>query len=308
MKRGWRFAFGVAALAFGTPWGEAAPTAAESEDGPPRVVLMTFNMLHSLNPLPPAAWRHRRPLAWQVIRRHAPDILALQEVLSGQLEDFLAEFGRDYDWVGHGHSGPRSGEILPVAWRRDRFERVGHTFFWLSPTPDVMGSKGWGGRFARVVTLVRLRERSSGRELVVGNNHWEADNDLMEARRESARILLERTARFAPEVPVFLVGDFNIVPTRATRREPYRMLTEDSSPPAFRDAWLAAAEHSGPDTTTNRLHPAPSLQAGERKDWVLFRGDVCIEHATVDDFHNGKIYPSDHLPLVVRFAFREAAR
>lgn len=294
--------FSLATAAHATPPSAAASTARDA------TVLVTFNLLHSLNPLPPTAWRYRRPLAWQTIRRHDPDILALQEVLSDQLDDFVREFGRDYEWVGHGHAGPRSGEILPVAWKRAHFERLHHEFFWLSPTPDVVDSKGWGGRFARVVTLVHLRDRRSGREIVVVNNHWEANNDLMDARRESARLMRERTARFGAGVAVFLVGDFNIVPTMAKRNEPYRMLTQGAPAPAFQDAWLVAKERSGPGTTTNRLHPAPALQPDERKDWILFRGDVDMERAVVDDFHHENLYPSDHLPVIATFSFRAPRR
>ena len=186
-------------------------SAAGPADG--RWTLMTYNILHSLNPLPPANWSSRRPLVWQVIRRHQPDVLALQEVLRSQLEDFAKEFGATYAWVGLGHNGGLDGEILPVCWRRDRFELVAREFFWFSPTPGTEGSKGWGGRFPRVATRVRLREKTAGRELVVVNIHWEADNELMEARRESARLLLERTARLPADLPVFVVGDFNVIPT-----------------------------------------------------------------------------------------------
>ena len=294
MMRTW---FLAVVLAFGPGRAGVAAVPVRAEG----VVLMTYNILHSLNPLPPANWRSRRPLVWHVIRTHGPDVLALQEVLAGQLEDFEREFGHAYAWVGHGHAGPRSGEILPVAWRRDRFELVAHEFFWLSPTPAVVGTRGWGGTFPRVVTWVRLRERATGREFIVANNHWEADNDLMEARRESARILLGRVAALPPDLPVFLVGDFNIVPTRERRREPYRMLVEDGAPPALADAWLAAAERRGPGTTTNRLHPAPNRQEHERKDWILFRGPVRPLRVTVDDYHRDRLYPSDHLPVVLEF-------
>ena len=280
----------------------AVPVATDAaEAGSRPLVLMSYNILHSLNPLPPTNWRNRRPLAWQVIREAQPDVLALQEVLKGQLEDFRREFGNAYAWVGRGHDGKMGGEILPVAWRRDRFELVAEDYFWLSPTPGVPASKGWGGMFPRVVTWVRLREVSSRREFVVVNNHWEADNDLMEARLESARILLARTAALEAGIPVFLVGDFNIVPTRQKRREPYRLLTEDGAPPALTDAWLVAKERQGPATTTNRLHPAPNLQEGERKDWILFRGPVQVLAVTVNDYHHNKLYPSDHLPVIAKF-------
>jgi endonuclease/exonuclease/phosphatase family metal-dependent hydrolase len=291
-----RLCFGIALLGSS---GQLHGGPVDSDHRP--LVLMSYNILHSLNPLPPANWRSRRPLVWHVIRESVPDVLAMQEVLEGQLQDFEKEFGSDYAWVGRGHDGRMGGEILPVAWKRDRFELVSEDYFWLSPTPDVPGSRGWGGWFPRIVTWVRLRETGSGREFVVVNNHWEADNDLMDARRESARMLLERTAALPPDLPVFLVGDFNIVPTRERRRAPYRMLVEDGSPPVFTDAWPAAAERSGPDTTTNRLHPAPNLQDGERKDWILFRGPFQVRRVIVNDYHRDKIYPSDHLPVMAEF-------
>ncbi len=298
----------LASVLLALPGGRLHAQPPVQDSGERGLVLMTWNILHNLNPLPPANWSNRRPLVWQVIRAHRPDVLAMQEVLEGQLEDFEHEFGAEYAWVGRGHAGGMSGEILPVAWRRERFELVMHEFLWLSPTPEVAGSKGWGGMFPRVVTWVRLRDRFCGREFIVANNHWEADNDLMEARRESARILLERSAFLPLSLPVFLVGDFNIVPTRERRREPYRMLTEDGAPPPFSDAWLVAVERQGPDTTTNRLHPVPQLQPGERKDWILFRGPVQVHRVVVDDYHGGKIYPSDHLPVIASLSWIPTAK
>lgn len=267
------------------------------------LVLMTYNILHSLNPLPPGNWNNRRSLVWDVIHGAKPDVLAMQEVLADQLEDFAREFGGDYAWVGQGHDGKMGGEILPVAWRRDRFEFVTVEYFWLSPTPEVPGSKGWGGWFPRVVTWVRLRDQISGEEFIIGNNHWEADNDIMEARRASARLLIERTAALPTDLPVFLMGDFNIVPTRTKRNEPYRMLTAMGPIPNFQDAWLVATERMGPDTTKNRLKEAPQLQAGERKDWILFRGPVSCSRIRVNDYHVGSLFPSDHLPVIAEFSW-----
>jgi len=279
-------------------------TSAELQGEVRPLVLMTYNILHSLNPLPPSNWSNRRPLVWHVIREAKPDVLALQEVLEGQLKHFEAEFGRDYAWVARGHDGRMGGEILPVAWRRDRFVLVDEKYFWFSPTPEMPDSKGWGGWLPRFATWVRLRETATGREFIVVNNHWEADNEMMDARRKSAQMLLERTAAVPAELPVFLVGDFNVVPTRQKRREPYRMLTEDGVPPAFADAWLVAAERNGPGTTTTRLHPAPNLQEGERKDWILFRGPVGVRRVTVNDYYRDKLYPSDHLPVILEFTWQ----
>ena len=61
--------------------------------------------------------------------------------------------------------GKRQGEYAGIYYRRDRFERdvTEEGTFWLSDTPEVPGSKSWGNSYPRVVTWIRLIDRSTRR-------------------------------------------------------------------------------------------------------------------------------------------------
>lgn len=124
--------------------------------------VMTFNLRHA-SPKPPNSWPERRPVMRNCIRTIAPDLIGTQEGLYSQLKDLSADLP-EYEWIGLGREGGSRGEFMAVFYRRDRFERMAFDHFWLSDTPDVVGSSTWGNSNRRMVTWVRFRERSTGRE------------------------------------------------------------------------------------------------------------------------------------------------
>ena len=90
-------------------------------------------------------WSERRSrLVDALLSGVTPDILGFQEVLHGQLGDLAALLGEGYGYVGVGRDdGKEAGEYAPVFWRKKVFELVRWKTVWLSPEPDVPGSKGW---------------------------------------------------------------------------------------------------------------------------------------------------------------------
>ena len=52
----------------------------------PRLKVMTFNIRYDEEADGRHAWRHRRDLAIETIRRHDPDLLGVQEPTAAQLE------------------------------------------------------------------------------------------------------------------------------------------------------------------------------------------------------------------------------
>ena len=61
-----------------------------------------------------------------------------------QLLDLAALLGPSYGHVGVGRDdGMQAGEYSPIFYDRRRFEVVDWKTIWLSPTPEVPGSKGW---------------------------------------------------------------------------------------------------------------------------------------------------------------------
>lgn len=255
--------------------------------------VMTFN-LRFASPQPPNAWPDRRPIMRQLLEREAPDVIGTQEGVYSQLRDIAADLP-DYEWIGLGREGGSHGEFMAVFFRRDRFEPVAFDHFWLSDTPDVIGSMTWGNRYRRMVTWVRLRERSSGREFYFWNTHF--DHEVEDARQKAASLLRARLALPDANIPLLLVGDFNCA---ADNSAAFEILTRDTG---LLDTWSAAKKRDNEKLNTFHGYEPPRHD-GVRIDWILARQPVEVEHAAILDYREGPQYPSDHFPVTATVHFK----
>ena len=167
--------------------------------------VLTFNLRYASDD-PPHPWAARRPAVAALLRRESPHLLGTQEGLPGQLRDVAADLPARYACVSRGRDADGGGEAMAVWYDTERLATRAHGHYWLSDTPDVPGSRTWGGEWPRMVTWVRFADASTGRELYAVNTHLEAFD--AEARVRSAELLVERTPRDRG-VPVVLTGDFN---------------------------------------------------------------------------------------------------
>jgi endonuclease/exonuclease/phosphatase family metal-dependent hydrolase len=264
----------------------AAPTPALT------VRAMSFN-LRFASAQAPNAWPDRRPVMAHLIEREAPDVIGTQEGLYGQLRDLAADLPA-YEWIGLGREGGSRGEFMAIFFRRDRFEPVAFDHFWLSDTPDTIGSMTWGNAYRRMVTWVRLRERATGRELCVWNTHL--DNESESARLKAAALIRARIAALDPAVPLLLTGDFNCPAGAAPA---YALLTKEAG---LTDTWLAAPARDNEGLNTFHDY-APPVRAGERIDWILARRPAHVGHAAIVTYQENGQHPSDHFPVTAVIMF-----
>ena len=242
---------------------------------------MSYNIRLNLASDGPDAWPHRREAVAGLMSR--ADLIGVQEALPEQLADLDARLP-GFSRFGAGRNAERSGEHSAIFYRTDRFELVDHDTFWLSETPRVAGSKGWDAAHERVVTWGRLRDRRSGRTLFHFNTHFDHVGPV--ARRESARLLVSRMAKIAPDAPVLLTGDFNDLPVS----EPIGILRESG----LRDT--RPATYEGPDSTWNGFRV---IEPGRRIDFIFVRGPIeVLRHTTIAETLPGGRFPSDHLPVM----------
>ncbi len=97
-------------------------------------------------------------LVADLIRRHEPDLIGLQEAELYQARDLIKLLG-EYDWIGVGRDdGKEQGEATAILFRKSRFELVSGQTFWLSPTPSSVG-KGWDAALNRTISIARLRDQ-----------------------------------------------------------------------------------------------------------------------------------------------------
>jgi endonuclease/exonuclease/phosphatase family metal-dependent hydrolase len=121
-----------------------------------------------------------------------------------------------------------------------------------------------------------------GSDVLILNTHLSYGRRAVEARRESARIVMELIADRPRHLPLFLSGDFNC----ATDGEVYGMFSGVLS-----DAWKTAQETSGPEGT---LHGFGRIAAGRRIDWILHRNTAdTLAAETITHTAQG-LYASDH--------------
>jgi endonuclease/exonuclease/phosphatase family metal-dependent hydrolase len=250
--------------------------------------VMSFNIRYNNPDDGEHAWPNRTNRVASVIRFHQPGVAGLQEALIGQIRD-LEERLPDYAWVGVGRAdGEDGGEFSPIFYRTDRLELLDHGTFWLSETPEVPGSQSWDAALPRIVTWAQFRDRRGEGAKVFYHFNTHFDHRGEQARRESARLLLEQVDAIAASRQSVVTGDFNVTPDT----EAYRILTE-----RLEDARsLAEAPHGPPGTFSSFT---VGNEANRRIDYIFLRRKAMqVERfGTLTDQWNGH-YPSDHLPVL----------
>lgn len=243
---------------------------------------------------PPAG---RRFKAQQVIEDFAPDILGTQELLYFQLADLAGETDgvglTAYDYYGVGRNdGASDGEFAAIFYRADRFTRLDQGTFWLSNTPEMVGSQYPGAGDVRIASWVVLDDHASGQQLFVLNTHL--DNASSAARNYAAGLIDSMLPSLAGDLPILLTGDMNATETST----PLQTLLAAGDPQLL-DAYREV--HPVPSGNERTFHDFAGGTSGSRIDFVLHTAELTpyaadIIHTTYD----GK-YPSDHYPVTAEF-------
>ena len=127
----------------------------------PNIRVMSFNIRYNNPDDGIHAWDNRKENVVKLIRHYNPDVLGLQEALSGQIS-YLNDQLPDYHWIGVGRDdGETAGEYSPVFCKKDRFELIKSDYFWLSDTPEQPGSMGWDAACPRIVTWLQLYDKNT---------------------------------------------------------------------------------------------------------------------------------------------------
>ena len=255
--------------------------------------VMSFNIRYnnpgdSLN-----AWPYRKDLVASQIRFHEAHIIGVQEALHGQMMDLIERLP-GYRYVGVGRDdGKEKGEYSAIIFDSTRLQLLLTKTFWLSPQPEVPGSKGWDAAITRIVTWAKFRDRKSKKEFFVFNTHF--DHIGKEARRESAKMLIEKVNQLAGKSPAIITGDFNSIPTD----EPIQVITDNSNPLHLIDTrTVSRSAHYGPTGTFNGFRNKEIND--DPIDYVFIRNKVkVLKHATFSQTWNGR-FSSDHFPMFVQ--------
>lgn len=257
----------------------------------PGLTVTTFNIRYGTADDGADAWPHRRDLFMDVLRAQGADVIGLQEALRFQLDEIVAA-NPEYGQLGVGReNGDTVGEYAAILYRKDRFLVTATGTFWLSPTPGVPGSVGFGNTLTRICTWARFVERATGHGFYVFNVHL--DHQSQPSRERAVALVVERIRTRAEADPVLLIGDFNVGPTNPARRLPTDSL-------GLRDAFLTL-HPSERDVGT--YHAFRGDRSGETIDAVMVGPGWTIISAAIDHTVRDGHYPSDHFPVTARLAW-----
>ena len=275
----------------------AAPTAATASDetssetptdGADALTVVAFNLRFASDE-PPNSWPERRPVMAELLQNTQPDIIGTQEGLFEQLNDISEDLGPDYDSIGLGRDGGSHGEFMQIYFNTDRLQLLSYDHYWLSDTPDVIGSQTWEGCCPRMVTQATFLDLDTDEQFHLINTHFEAFD--AETRALSADLMLERSQDMLDDdLPILVTGDFN-EPADAGETV-YDALVTDGP---FVDTW-ETAEERGPAYGTSHGYEE-LVPDGDQIDWVLSSPQVRTIESHIDTFEVDGQFPSDHLPV-----------
>lgn len=255
----------------------------------PAIDVITFNIRMDTPRDSINAWPNRAAIVAGFVNDQIPDLLGMQEVLWHQYQ-YLDSALTGYGSVAAGRDdGLREGEACPVFYRLGRFDRIEDGTFWLSATPDLPGSVGWGAALTRIATWVRLYDKVQQDTLLFFNTHFDHISDS--ARVMSSGVLLGMVRKLAGDNNFVITGDFNARPeSLAIERMKEDGLVVDSY-------LISETPPAGEAYTFNGWKDEP----GEgRIDYIFVRsGMKTLTHKTHRVIEDG-VFISDHWPVTAR--------
>jgi endonuclease/exonuclease/phosphatase family metal-dependent hydrolase len=252
--------------------------------------IVTLNVRYD-NPADSAnSWPNRASMVCNFILDEGPDIIGMQEVLWHQYE-ILDSVLTDYTSIGVGRdNGARMGEMNPVFFRKEKFDLVRSISFWLSETPEIPGSIGWGASLPRIVTWLQLVDKNSKQHFYFFNTHFAHDSDS--ARIMSSKILLREIEKITAGLPFIITGDFNMLPGSTG----YNILTGPAeSIPLLDDSYNVSEKRpSGPSFTYNGFS---DKQGNGRIDFIFVKNGMKVLDHVISSKKEHGVFISDHWPV-----------
>lgn len=259
--------------------------------------VMTFNIRlntpsDSLN-----AWPYRKDKVASQILFHKIELLGVQEALHDQMMDLQQRLPQ-FKYTGGGRDdGKTKGEYSAIFYDTTKLQLLSASMFWLSETTSVAGSKGWDAAITRIVTWAKFKDKRSKKIFFAFNTHFDHMGKI--ARRESAKLVLQKVKEIAGSTPAVITGDFNAEPSD----EPIQVIVDKNNPLHLTDSKeLSQTPHYGPTGTFT------GFQTKERNDqpidYIFLKGNwKVLTHATISQTWGGR-FASDHFSVIAELLFK----
>ncbi len=263
-------------------------------------------------------WGQRYPVVAELVQFHDFDIFGTQECKHYQLENLINAMPQ-YTYIGVGRDdGKQGGEYAAIFYKKDKFKLLDHGDFWLS-AETTYPNKGWDAALPRICTWGIFKEKKTGFKFMFFNLHM--DHIGVEARKESAKLILAKIKETGGKLPVILTGDFNVDQTN----ESYTLLNESG---VLHDSYEAAEFRYATNGTFNSFNP--NLKTNSRIDHIFISKPFTVKkYGVLTDTYRSEITesqkeiksanfpkevslhkyqartPSDHFPVMVILNYKK---
>ncbi len=266
----------------------------------PNLVVMTYNIRYGTANDGQDSWANRKEMACDVLRRHNPDIVGLQEALRFQIDDIRAALPQYAEIGGGRDDGKTKGEYSAILYCKDRLDLDDSGTFWLSDTPEIPGSITWDNACTRICTWGRFLRKDTGRAFYLFNTHL--DHVSQYSRDRSAVLLAQRIRDRKHADPVLVTGDFNAgednpvvryfkgeqeLPATNSDLAKNPVVLVDTFRVLHPDAKEAGTFHGFKGGTT-----------GNKIDYILAQPDTKVLRTEILRDNKDNRYPSDHFPVI----------
>jgi endonuclease/exonuclease/phosphatase family metal-dependent hydrolase len=251
------------------------------------IKVMSYNIRLDVKSDGENQWEKRKDKVAGLMNYYEPDFIGGQEVQHHQLT-YLLENLKGYNYIGVGRDdGKEAGEYSCIFYKKDKFDILQQSTFWLSPTPDTV-SKGWDAAIVRVCTYGLFKNKKTKQLFWVFNTHFDHVGKV--ARLESAKLIIKKIQELnTKNYPIILSGDFNSRP----EAEPSQYILANMQ----NSRSISKQVYGGPDTWNGfkfNEKPAGCI------DYIFVADNKRIsvsKFATLTDSYDMK-YPSDHFPVL----------
>lgn len=238
-------------------------------------------------------WGYRMERAAQFIKDAQLDVVGTQEVLHSQFED-LKRMLPEFEGVGVARDdGKTKGEYSSVFYRKDVFDALDSGTFWLSEYPDSVGLKGWDAACVRVATWAKLQHKETGKIVMAVNTHF--DHVGVEARKQSALLIIRKIKEIVGDRAAVLTGDFNVT----DQSDAYQTITTNEF--VLKDAHKIAEKVSGVNYTFHNFARQP-LEKRSKIDFIFVTPHIRVLSSDIPQEVEGALL-SDHNPQWIEMEF-----
>ena len=197
-----------------------------------------------------------------------------------------------YESIGVGREdGKEKGEYSALFYKKDRFSVIDEGYFWLSETPEVVGSKGWDAAIERIASWAKLKDNNSGKEFLALNTHFDHVGKI--ARRESVSLILNKLADLSNGLPIILMGDFNANP----ESEVIKQIIDTSNENHLIDSRSISPVVYGPEWSFHAFGRIPYDKRSLIDYIFVSKGVKVSRYGVLAEMENDE-FLSDHAPVM----------